>query len=568
MGKLALGLNPLSKYFGENAVTPTENELCFDEATGDIHTWHYVDNRWQHYSRTAQIQAFLDQMESSGVFQSSAAFVQNRKIHRFYFDTENGVVRIDPDLVFDPIYRYYAIREIDVDEETGTYTYVTGVTGTTTSNGSVTAALVDMIVKDSESADGTQISVPGVGGLIKDCVDGNSYIVEFYDTNRQLLNFDTYAAVKVRTAETDLCPDTAVTDMAVTANQFDGENFFLYQGQDVDALELETRLKYGDNLWKDVSHEEVNGGRLVIQGLDEIDTSTITSAGSEGQEIDIVYQMVRSNSSFKSESAYTTDNGAVISPASLTIKMTKKVVIKQNPNINLETVIPVPYINPEVNANSGVTENIVRIKYFAYYSNGTVQDITSLVTYSAAGDSGVGSTDTSVSGATKTVVVSYPKGTPGQTGTLSFSYVVDASNGTIKINGKTNLAFVKYDPTQTSGNQYSGKFTAIAQGASYDSCSNVGLDTAIAFDGANLGNSPNIRAVRYRDVKDSTYYYTDTYTSPAAPAYYKLTGDHVIYRGKPILVEYLETTTDNNSNIIASKVVGAVVHYALPEGSN
>ena len=49
MGKLALGLNPLSKYYGENAVTPTENELCYDEETGDIHIWKYVDNRWQHY---------------------------------------------------------------------------------------------------------------------------------------------------------------------------------------------------------------------------------------------------------------------------------------------------------------------------------------------------------------------------------------------------------------------------------------------------------------------------------------------------------------------------------------
>ena len=83
MGTLALGLNPLTKFEGEDAVTPKEREMCYDDSTGDIYVFKFVDGKWRKFSRTAEIQRKLDELEASGVFTSAAAFVSNRKIYRF-----------------------------------------------------------------------------------------------------------------------------------------------------------------------------------------------------------------------------------------------------------------------------------------------------------------------------------------------------------------------------------------------------------------------------------------------------------------------------------------------------
>ena len=179
-----------------------------------------------------------------------------------------------------------------------------------------------MDLQDAESSDGKQVSVPQVGGLVGEVTNGNSYMVEFYDANRNLVNIQAYQAIKVRTASTDLCPDTAITDMYVTTNQQNADgSIYLYQGQNVDELEIQTTVKYADGRRRDVSAEETYGGRLVIQGLDELDVSTITGTGDEPQYIEVVYNMVRSNTSYSSNSSYNTDNGALITPASNTIKL-------------------------------------------------------------------------------------------------------------------------------------------------------------------------------------------------------------------------------------------------------
>ena len=170
MGAIAMGLNPLSVFKGTNAVTPREGTLAYDE-NFNIFVATEIPKGSGHYewvSKTLDIQKFLDNLSASGLFEASAAFVNNRKILRFYYDPDNGVVRLNPDLRFDSSYRYYAIRNI-IKNENGGYSYITGESN---QDGNIIASLVNMDLVDSVQGDGNQVSKPAIGKLYGDVTDG------------------------------------------------------------------------------------------------------------------------------------------------------------------------------------------------------------------------------------------------------------------------------------------------------------------------------------------------------------------------------------------------------------
>lgn len=565
MAILSLGLNPLSKFEGANAVTPKEREMCYDDVTGDIYVWKLVDGIWTKYSRTAEIQKKLDELEASGVFASSAAFVSNRKIYRFYYDEDNGVVRIDPDLRFDSLYRYYAIRSIETSED-GSFEYITGVTGTTAESGDITSSLVNMDLEDSESGDGTQVSVPQVGGLIGKVTAGNSYMVEFYDINRNLVNIQAYQAIKVRTASTDLCPDTAITDMYVVVNQQNADGgIYLYQGQDINELEIQTTVKYADGRRRDVSSEETYGGRLIIQGLDEIDTSTITGTGGKKQEIEVVYQMVRSNTSFSSNSSYRTENGATITPAAYTIKLTVPVTIVQDTYSNLESLIPVGYVAWD--DTLATPAYVVKMKFFGHYSSGIIADITNIVMASGTPYSQV------PWGQSQTITVQVPYGNANQYKTFTFqvqvpNYPTDGSSYSLRVRTYGEQSrFVTFDESQTSGGSYSGKFTG------FSVATDSGTSIVSASDLKNLDkvmyNSIVPTHLRIRAVKDF-YDYTGIVSidSVSTGIWYKTTAGHELDNDTPLLVEFIYVDVDEETgNAISTQITGAIGHYAAKASS-
>ena len=564
MSLLSLGLNPLSKFEGDNAVVPKEREMAYDDETGDIYVFKKVDGVMRKYSRTAQIQKKLEELEASGVFTSAAAFVSNRKIYRFYYDEDNGVVRIDPDLNFDSLYKYYAIRSINQNEN-GSYTYITGVAGTTTESEDVGSALVNMKITDSESGDGTQVAIPEVGGLVGEVTDGNSYMVEFYDVNRNLVNIQAYQAIKVRTASTDLSPDTAITDMYVTVNQQNSDgSIYLYQGQNIDELEIQTTVKYADGRRRDVSAEEIYGGRLIIQGLDEIDTNTITGTGGTPQTIEVVYQMVRSNTSFSSNSSYTTNNGAVITPAAYTIKLTVPVYIVQDTYSNLETLIPVGYVVWDESLPT--PDYVVKMKFFGHYSSGLVSDITNIVT-------ATGTTYSEIDwGSTGTITVQVPYGNANQYKTFTFAVAIPAypgSGGNYSLRVRTygeQSRFITYDESQTSGGAYSGKFTGFAI------VSEGGTSVVSATDLMNLDkakyNDLKPTHIRVRSVEDPNYLYTDIVEASANGVYYRATAGHELTNDTPLLIEFIRVEIDEaTGNAESTFVTGAICHYAAKASS-
>lgn len=576
MASLAMGLNPLSKFKGPDAVTPVEGTLAYDEETNDIYQAHYVDDEWRWFSRTAEIQKFLDNLSASGLFEASAAFVNNRKILRFYYDPDNGVVRLNPDLRFDESYRYYAIRSISKSSD-GSYDYITGEAS---SDGSIIASLVTMDLVDSVTADGTKVSKPGTGKLYGDVIDGNAYIVEYYDINRNLIDMESYQAVKVRTADTDLCPDTAVKDLLVHCNQESNGAFFLHQGQSVDELAIQVLLDYGDDLLKDISHEETNGGRLAISGLDEIDTSTLTSESGSPQKIVVSYTMVRSNTSYATTSSYTTDTGAIVAPSSNTIYKEIEVNIVANDNTDLVDVIPVGYVIQELittESGSKTYNNRMKFKFFGHYSDGSLYDITNLASITS------GAFDDESFGSTQEMTVQIRLGYSSYTyKTYTFTVIspdqTSIAAGTRRVSfSSTQVYNVKYDTGKTAGGVYSGSFTGfmVTRKTTTSSDSSEGETTSstmspselVALDDAKYnGIEPNY--IRIRDVADPTFYYTDI-VQPSNSIYYTTNSEHPISKDTPLLVEFYRVTIDSTSNkTINTFITGAMAFFATPASSS
>jgi len=572
MGALAMGLYPLSKFQGTNAATPKEGTLAYDEEF-NIYIAHEVppeSGHWEWVSKTFNIQKFLDNLSASGLFEASAAFVNNRKILRFYYDPDNGVVRLNPDLRFDSSYRYYAIRNITRGDNGG-YSYITGESS---QDGNIVASLVNMDLVDSVQGDGDQVSKPATGKLFGDVTDGNAYIVEYYDINRTLIDVESYQAVKVRTADTDLCPDTAIKDLLVHCNQEANGAIFLHQGQSVDELAIQVSLDYGDDLHKDISHEETNGGRLVIQGLDEIDTSTLTADGAEQQSIIVSYTMIRSNASYASSSSYKTNSGAVIAPSSNTIYKEIPVNIIESENTDLVKVIPVGYIVTEQentydsggNVIGTLEVNRIKIKFFGLYSNGTLYDITNLCSILS------GFSDTNIKNS-QNIQVSvrlgynqyisntyqftvYPPGTTTSTGGQELA----SSNRVTFVQNVTNR--ITFDTTKTAGGIYSGAFTGFKINQNVVAPANL-----LGMEDVKFGDIvPNY--IRIRDAKDPSFYYTDI-VQPSDNIFYKTNSEHLLTNDTPILIEFYYITIDSASNkTINIFVTGAVAYFAENASSN
>lgn len=556
-GRLSMAIHPLSYFSGADGVKPFNGELAYDDETFDIYIFNEKnDGTWIPKSRTREIQEYLDDLKRSGVFTAASAFVNNRKIYRFFFDQLNGVVRLDPELRFDPLYRYYAIRKTTLDEH-GAYVYITGVTGENGEGNTVVSSLVDMVEEDAESGDGTKVMKPEVGGLADVVTNGEIYVVEFYNASRELMNQQNYQAIAVRTADLDLAPDTAVTDMYIQTNQsYSGDDnaVYLYRGQDVGELEIETRLKYADGRTRSVSHEQTVGGRLTILGLDDLNTDTVTAEGEDPQTFEIVYQLVRTNASMGTSTSQS-ETGATISPASLTISKTIKVYIIEDIYNELVKIIPAGYIADAATGNPKIV-----IKFFGHYSNGSVNDITNITQYA---DDKVLINNSF--GVTQNLKVSVPYGNAGLTKTLSFSITVptydQASQNPVAISNEAPR-FITFDNTATSGGLYSGKFTSFEvynnANGNYET---LDYQAMLARDDVRLGSHVPTH-IRVRDVIDPKYTFTDIVDASSGAYFSTIGSGHEISKDRALLVEFFELTMDEGGIAVSAFTTGALVFYA------
>jgi hypothetical protein len=552
-GRLALTVHGLDYFFGPEGVQPLNEELSYDEKTKDVVLILEDDyNNMVVHNTTKDLRDYINDLKNSGIFTSAAAFVNNRKIYRFYFDLSNGTARLDPELTFDPLYRYYAIREVSTGPN-GEYIYVTGVQGLGPDESTIVSHLADMNLEISESGDGKQVSVAQVAGVVREIVDGNTYVVEFYDATRLLVNQLSFQAVAPRIADLDLSPDTAVVDMYITTNRaMEGDSgaCFLYRGETANKLEIRVYLKYADGRTRDVTYENVTNGRLIIQGLNELATDTITQEGDTLQKFSVVYTLVRSNASLP-QSPQETQGGAVINPQSLTITKDMTVYVLEDIFTNLEKVYCLPYVQQATGGDYNQGDKI-RVRFFGLYENGAIYDITNICNYTNPG--GLQENDF---GETQHLSIRVPYGNAGNFRVYNFDILCHEGSRQVQVNGQP-IRVLEANRQSYAG--FSGAFTKIglAGGTGIDE---VALNSLLTSSEVEFhGVTPNY--IRVRDIIDSTYNYSELASSFGGSGIgYTTTQQHEIVNFKPVLVEFIKVNFDENDVITNIFKTGAMLHY-------
>jgi hypothetical protein len=531
VGRLILTVHGLDYFFGPEAVKPHHEEVAYNEQTKDLVLMLEDEFGVAHvYNTIKDLRDYITDLKNSGIFINAAAFVNNRKIYRFYYDINNGVVRIDPELRFDELYRYYAIRNVYLGPN-GEYIYITGITGDPDEVPVVTSNLVDMNIVNSESGDGTSVSIPQVGGLVQgsELTNGSTYIVEFYDATFKLVNIIPFQAVAVPIHEIDMAPDTGVVDLYILTNhpmgdgQYNDTACYVYRGQSANSLEVRVLLKYADGRTRDVTHENIVNGRLTIQGLEEINSDAVTPPDADEaalQTFTVVYSLVRSNASLP-DSPEETEGGATIYPDSLTITRKMKVYILEDIHNNLEKMVYAPYKE----SVQGSTK--IRMRYFGHYATGLIHDVTNIVQYV-----GQNSLLENGYGENQYISISVPSGSTMRAFNYGLYCAAEGENR-VKINGE-NYRYINVNIDH---------FTNLYIDNESDSPSLLNIDDLLVEMHFN-DIIPDY--IRIRDVYDPQYYYTDY-----VPAHnlngqvFNATFGHELSANKPLLIEFMKLTFES-----------------------
>jgi hypothetical protein len=542
-------------YDQPNAPQPRDNELCTN-TRGDAIFWKVGQNGEKtKVNATAELRSLIAVLEQSGVFINAEAFINNRKIYRFFFDQNRAVAWLDPELRLNPLYRYYAIREIQNGPQ-GEYQYVTGRSDAQTGSAS---NLVDINIIDSDSGDGRKVGKPQTGGIIRQVMDGNNYEVEFFDEDLNLANRVKFQGMSSRVADFDLAPDVGVSDIFVVTNRkVDGiENAcFLYRGEQVSALDVTVQLKYTDGRVRDVSYELVEGGRLSIEGMDDLSTDVVTPPGvTPTQKIKVTYQMLRTNASLP-DNAQNTPSGGLLDPATLSISKEVLVYVKEDVYADIVQLIVAAWTSEPV-----PTQTKVNLKYFALYSSGAIHDVTNIIQYTGTPPT----LNDAALGVVQNLNVRVPYGNAGYFKSFGFSLqALLNGEGRCLIDGE-DTRVISYDPSSNAGGTKSGRFTAFkilrtVGGEQVVSLASLLTQMALTVQGG-VELVPNY--VRVRDVEKSEYLFTGPISDANSLYYTEVSSGQIVLRKyRPLLVEFLHLTIENNV-AVTSFVTGGLIHYAL-----
>lgn len=185
-------------------------ELILDNDTGEV--WTKKTNG-DFVSATANLNERVQEILSSGLNSMSYAFNNNRRVYRFYF--EGNIVRLDRMLQLDKSIAYFRIRDIANE---GKY-YVNTLTNV--------------------KYDGTS-AYP--------FIDNETYFVEFYTAQREMVTNMIFSAKYAPNVLQDGEPDKIVNRLEVHTNKD-----FLYVGESITSLVHRVYLFFEDGSSKDVT---------------------------------------------------------------------------------------------------------------------------------------------------------------------------------------------------------------------------------------------------------------------------------------------------------------------------
>ena len=347
---------------------PTLNEICVDEK-GVFYVWAKDANgKLRKLSALKDIVTKFDELSRLGILQNAEAFRLNGKIYNFMFDNEKMILRLNTELDIYSEYKYYRVRKIERSPVTGDYIYITGIRNPETNK---VVTNLGSIIKDGEKA------IPSAVSMINPCIDGESYVVEFFDMDRFLIGSQLFYARSVVALDFSLSPDVAVKDLIINTNQpYDQPNScYLYQNQDINNLIIRVGLEYLDGKVRDVTEEGISTGRLIFKGRDSIDTSQLTTDPTEVQKITVIYFLDIDNV----DNPQPLDNEIILELLDAeTLSITKElnVYIIEDIYDPIIDIVLHGYKESKIVMGESTTTDIYKIKVFARYESGVDRDIT------------------------------------------------------------------------------------------------------------------------------------------------------------------------------------------------
>ena len=457
-GRVVLQIGDKDLYSNEKYKDPLvalTNEMAWDEK--NIPWIARVDESgkivWR--SGVKEMYDVFMNLKELGVLDAATAFGINGKIYHLFFDATKKWVGLNPQLVFDTVYRYYAIRSMTKNDEGG-YDYFTATYAKNQDNTlTLLNNFVDMDRVTSPSGDGTTISKPRQAKLNGNMVNGGKYVVEFYDDDCMLVGTEVFQAVSVRALEYSLTPDKCVIGMIVKPNneEVEEDSCFVYANDDpTQVLNFRVFLKYADDSLVDVSDQRFTTGRLVIDGLDKIETTKITGPDDEPQTINVTYYLAKDNSNL-ADGELAEGGNVDVGTFSITKKI--KVYVKESLYDDIEKITPAGWINfPAGNPNQKIM-----LKLFGLYKSGVVKDITNFVSTNDR-FSGFGSgtsiydrnsnafyADSKFIGALpETVIVKVPQSKGSTLKSFTFKIETSSSHRRLIIDNEGSV-FIRFNPT-------------------------------------------------------------------------------------------------------------------------
>jgi hypothetical protein len=218
---------------------------------------------------------------------------------------------------------------------------------------------------------------------------------------------------------------------------------------------------------------------------------------------------------------------------------------------DLEKVIFAGYVD---------TNNKIRVRFFGLYSNGAINDITNIVTYTNPN----GLVENSF-GTTQNLAIRVPYGNAGQFKTYSFTLLCAVGSKQVIIDSSRARTIVS-DPSATGAGQFSGSFLQLKLNDGAGTPQPVNLATLLSDASLQFhGQTPT--HIRVRDIVDSTFNYTEIANSFGSSGIgYQLTPGHELYSDKAVLVEFLKISVDIGSGLVSNIFkTGALVHFIKQE---
>lgn len=343
----------------------TSGELVVDVDNGVVYT-KGSDNAL--HSLAVDVNTKLQTIEDAGLVDSALAYVNNSQVYTLYM--KDSKVKLDEMLKLNKNIYYWAARGTTSD---GTIQYITG----TLVSGAVSNSLIDVTHDTSDSTivyNGTALEGPL--HTPSEIVDGGLYYIDFFDSNRVVVSTVPAQIRKVSSLDFSLSPDANIISLQITTNQdttttVDGvvvRSAFIYQGQSTESLNVYVTAVYanGDTRYL---NSYIASSRLAITYPTTTVGGKTNLSSTVGDSFNITAKYYTNEKADASGNSSYSDTYYESISSSITVNVIEDVYT------GVRYFVPVPIIH--YITTNGVSQYVATMKYFAIYTSGSYEDISS-----------------------------------------------------------------------------------------------------------------------------------------------------------------------------------------------